>query len=125
MMTTANTPTLDTDADRTAVDALLERDDLVYVTTQTAEHTTMDRYRTIVLMNLARTITFTYVFRPASGAIIGRVRRDHGYGFDTAVAQSPTGETLARGDVSACVLALWQLDSGSLSPAARAAIARA
>lgn len=110
-------------ATRPNVAALLARADLKYVTTTTAPHCTYDRYVTLTMTG-SDYLTYQYVARAVTGDLVGRVRRDIREPFGAAVATLPDGTVVARGEVSECVLALWQIDAGSLSPLARRAMAR-
>lgn len=101
---------------------LMNREDLKVITTVTAPACTNDCYIYAVAV-VSDTLTFSYVVRVADGELIGRVRRDARQSLDAIQATLPTGEVVARGSVRDCLLALWQLDTGSLSPVARAAIA--
>jgi len=106
------------------LDTLLARTDLDVLVVTTAPACTYDRY-VYATAQATTWLTFYYMVRVSDGALVGRVRRDFREPLEAIVATSPAGEVVARGSVQDCLLALWQLDTGSLSPAARAAVALA
>ena len=103
---------------------LLARTDLKVITTVTAPACTNDRY-VYAVAQASNYLTYSYVVRVLDGVLVGRVRRDFREPIMGAVAMDPSGAVVARGDVEDCLLALWQADTGSLSPVARKAMANA
>lgn len=103
--------------------ALLTRTDLTVTRVVTAPACTNDRYVYAAAV-YGRSGSCYYVVRVADDALVGRVLWDPRE-MAGPVAQLPDGSVAARGSVGECLLALWQLDSGSLSPVARKAIAAA
>jgi hypothetical protein len=103
---------------------LLARTDLKVITTVTAPACTNDRYIYAIAV-ASNTLTFSYMVRISDGTLVGRVRRNASESLDAIKATDSTGAVVARGSVRDCLLALWQLDAGSLSPVAKKAVALA
>ena len=103
---------------------LMARTDLTVITVVTAPACTNDRY-VYAVAQASGHLTYSYMVRVADGVLVGRVRRDFRETVGNAVAVNSSGSVVARGDVEDCLLALWQADTGSLSPVARKVMAAA